>query len=217
MQSALSELDDDIREISESLNGKTQRLKELRAKPLEALVEQHIERTAHDVDVMSDTASMASRFSTFTATVSNATSQMTGSTARRISKNKRKEERKRVRGKKGSIYEESYLVDSISKLVDRVRAAQAHVREMSLALLHFGLAPQAHKLQLLFASLVALVLENGDWVFDEQRVQMQLGQNGIPEPVSAEPDESGLAPQPKHPKPKMPGRSEWCISSLLFD
>ncbi|KAJ2511635.1 putative elongator complex protein 1 [Coemansia sp. RSA 2049] len=217
MQSALSELDDDIREISESLNGKAQRLKELRAKSLEALVEQHIERAAHDVDVMSDTASMASRFSTFTATASNATSQMTGSTARRISKNKRKEERKRVRGKKGSIYEESYLVDSISKLVDRVRAAQVHVREMSLALLHFGLASQAHKLQLLFGSLVALVLENGDWVFDEQRVQMQLGENGIPEPVSAESDESGLALQPKHLKPKMPGCSEWCISSLLFD
>ncbi|KAJ2403251.1 putative elongator complex protein 1 [Coemansia sp. RSA 2559] len=217
MQSAYSEVGDDLDEISESFKAKVERLRELRAKPLEVLVEQHMERAVPDVDVMSDTASMASQFSTFTATVSNASSRMTGSTARRISKSKRKEERKRVRGKKGSIYEESYLVDSISKLIDRVRAAQTQVREMSLALLHFSLVPQAREMQQRFHRLVSHVCKVGDWVFDEQRVQMQLGENGIPEPVPADASENGLAAQPKHPKPRMPGYNEWSIASLLID
>ncbi|KAJ1664171.1 putative elongator complex protein 1 [Coemansia sp. RSA 1813] len=217
MQSAYSEIDEEIDEISESFKAKVERLRELRAKPLEVLIEQNMERAVQDVDVMSDTASMASQFSTFTATVSNASSRMTGSTVRRISKSRRKEERKRVRGKKGSIYEESYLVDSISKLINRVRAAQIQVREMCLALVHFALAPQACELQKKFYGLVSQVRESGDWVFDEQRVQMQMGENGIPEPVPAETNEHGLASEPKHPKPKLPGFDDWYVSSLLLE
>ncbi|KAJ2551121.1 putative elongator complex protein 1 [Coemansia sp. RSA 1933] len=217
LQSAYTEIDEDISEISELFKAKVERLRELRAKPLEILLEQHMERVfQHDVDIMSDTASMASEFSTFTATASNASSQMTGSTVRRISKSKRKEERKRVRGKKGSIYEESYLVESISKLVDRVRAAQTQVHEMNLALVHFSLEQQARKMQKNYSALVSQVRESVDWVFDQQRVQMQFGANGAIEMVPAAPNERGLMQHLKHPKPKMPVDKDWCISSLLY-
>ena len=39
---------------------------------------------------------------------------------RKTSKNKRREERKRARGKKGTVYEEEYLVNSIARLVERL-------------------------------------------------------------------------------------------------
>jgi elongator complex protein 1 len=52
------------------------------------------------------------------------TNRSTGTLAtnatRKTSKNKRREERKRARGKKGTIYEEEYLVNSIARLIERL-------------------------------------------------------------------------------------------------
>ncbi|KAL9604999.1 MAG: hypothetical protein Q9219_000187 [cf. Caloplaca sp. 3 TL-2023] len=48
-------------------------------------------------------------------------------TSRRSSKNRRKEERKRARGKKGSVYEEEYLVNSVRRLVERVNSVRFEV------------------------------------------------------------------------------------------
>ncbi|KAK9365136.1 IKI3 family-domain-containing protein [Lipomyces kononenkoae] len=59
----------------------------------------------------------------------------TGSTAhtgatRRTAKNKRREERKRARGKKGSIYEEEYLVNSIRRLIERINETRGDARRL---------------------------------------------------------------------------------------
>ncbi|KAJ1958693.1 putative elongator complex protein 1 [Linderina pennispora] len=221
IQTAYTSLLEDIEEIREAFDTKLARLTEVRAKPLEVLVNKYMnaalggenDGSLDNIDVMSDTTSMASRFSTFTATVTNATSRVTGSTARRISKNRRKAERKKVRGKKGSVYEEAYLVDSLAKLIDRVRVHMQGVREMNLALIRFSKQTLACELQDAFALLVGRVLENADWIFDEQRVQMQLGENGIPEPVPMEINEFGLQSQPKHPKPALPTMA-WRIRAL---
>lgn len=48
-------------------------------------------------------------------------------TSRRSSKNRRREERKRARGKKGSVYEEEYLVSSVRRLVERVNGVGEEV------------------------------------------------------------------------------------------
>ncbi|CAO1600903.1 Putative elongator complex protein 1 [Xanthoria calcicola] len=48
-------------------------------------------------------------------------------TSRRSSKNRRREERKRARGKKGSVYEEEYLVNSVRRLVERVNSVGEEV------------------------------------------------------------------------------------------
>ncbi|KAI7821425.1 IKI3 family-domain-containing protein [Kickxella alabastrina] len=220
---ACETLGDDLDEIREALASKCARLREVRSTPLEMIVDQILAMANNDgscsgplpdnIDVMSDTTSMASRFSSFTATETNASSRMTGSTARRISKNRKKEEKRKVRGKKGSIYEESYLVDSISKLVDRVRVHQTAVREIIWALVHFGQLTVASQMQSSFAELVDHVLAEAAYVFDEQRVQMRLGENGLPEPVPMEVNEFGMTSQPKHPKPILPSYS-WKIDSL---
>ncbi|KAJ1912645.1 putative elongator complex protein 1, partial [Coemansia sp. S17] len=214
-QAALLE---DIREISSMFNAKLERLREVRATPLEVLAATGQPGEADDsldnIDVMSDTTSMASQFSTFSATITNASSRMTGSTARRLSKkNRRKEERRKVRGKKGSIYEEAYLVDSLAKLIDRVRVHQSAVRDMNWALIKFSWLKAAAELQSLFAGLVETVLECEKFVFDEQRMQMRLDANGIPEPVPLEVNDQGLASQPKLPKPVLPTFA-WKIDAI---
>ena len=48
-------------------------------------------------------------------------------TTRRASKNKRREERKRARGKKGSVYEEEYLVNSLGRLIERLNGVNEDV------------------------------------------------------------------------------------------
>ncbi|KAJ2781720.1 putative elongator complex protein 1 [Coemansia interrupta] len=221
---AYEALNEDIDEIRDALTSKCGRLREVRSKPLEMIIEHHAALASglgdgtdgplpDNIDVMSDTTSLASKFSTFTGTVTNASSRMTGSTARRISKNKRKEERRKVRGKKGSIYEESYLIDSISKLVDRVRVNQAAVREINLALVRFGKLEMAAALQSSFEAVVQQILSQAEFVFDQQRVQMRLGESGVPEPVPLENNDFGMPSQPKHPKPALPS-FEWKIDAI---
>lgn len=204
---------EDIDEISEAFTSKLSRLKEVRSKPLEILVDENTMAGSDNIDVMSDTASMASQFTTFTGTVTNATSRMTGSTARRISKNKKKEQKRKARGKKGSIYEESYLVDSLSKLIDRVRVHQTAVRDMNWALIRFGKLSVANGLQSKFEVLVRQVLDNANPIFDEQRVQMRMGENGVPEPVPPEVNQFGVSSEPNHPKPVLPSL-KWKVDAL---
>jgi elongator complex protein 1 len=51
-------------------------------------------------------------------------------TTRKTSKNRRREERKRARGKKGSVYEEEYLVNSIGRLIERVNSTGEEVTRL---------------------------------------------------------------------------------------
>src|SRR5438067_1556077 len=46
------------------------------------------------------------------------------SATRRTSKNKRREDRKRARGKKGSVYEEEYLLASMRRLIERIETTR---------------------------------------------------------------------------------------------
>lgn len=64
-------------------------------------------------------------------------------TTRRTSKNRRREERKRARGKKGSVYEEEYLVNSIGRLIERVNSASEEVKRLVEGLMRRGMRERA--------------------------------------------------------------------------
>lgn len=65
--------------------------------------------------------------------------------SRKTSKTKRREERKRARGKKGSVYEEEYLVASVGRLIDRVNGVHDEVKRLVSGLLRRGMRDQAAK------------------------------------------------------------------------
>ncbi|KAF2399320.1 IkappaB kinase complex, IKAP component [Trichodelitschia bisporula] len=76
----------------------------------------------------------------------------TGGTAgtgvsRRTSKNRRREERKRARGKKGSVYEEEYLIKSIGRLVERVNAVNGEVGRLVEGLVRRGMRERAQAVE----------------------------------------------------------------------
>jgi elongator complex protein 1 len=59
--------------------------------------------------------------------------------SRKTSKTRRREERKRARGKKGSVYEEEYLVASVRRLVEKVNGLHDEVRRLVEGLLRRGM------------------------------------------------------------------------------
>ncbi|KAM3530399.1 hypothetical protein MY4038_004933 [Beauveria bassiana] len=69
--------------------------------------------------------------------------------SRATSKNRRREEKKRARGRKGTVYEEEYLVSSTRRLVERVGAAQAEVERLVFALVRRGMAERARNAETL--------------------------------------------------------------------
>jgi elongator complex protein 1 len=58
---------------------------------------------------------------------------------RRTSKTRRREERKRAVGKKGTVYEEEYLVNSVRRLIERVNSTFDEVQALVEALLRRGM------------------------------------------------------------------------------
>lgn len=77
--------------------------------------------------------------------------------SRRSSKNRRREERKRARGKKGSVYEEEYLVASVGRLVERLNASAIdEVQRVVGGLLRRGMRERAAALQGLAEDVLGL-------------------------------------------------------------
>lgn len=68
-------------------------------------------------------------------------------TTRRTSKHKRREERKRARGKKGTIYEEEYLVNSISRLIERMNSINDDVIRLIEGLIKRRMREQARAVE----------------------------------------------------------------------
>ena len=79
----------------------------------------------------------------------------TGAT-RRTSKNRRREERKRARGKKGSVYEEEYLVNSVARLVERVNLVNEEVERLVVGLMRQGMRERAAAVESAMVEVVGL-------------------------------------------------------------
>ncbi|KAI0181344.1 IkappaB kinase complex, IKAP component [Hypoxylon sp. FL1284] len=74
--------------------------------------------------------------------------------SRATSKNRKREEKKRARGRKGTVYEEEYLVNSVRRLVDRVEAARPDAQRLVAALARRAMHERARALEALAADVV---------------------------------------------------------------
>ncbi|PWN23511.1 IKI3-domain-containing protein [Microstroma glucosiphilum] len=120
---------EDIEEMSEQLSKQMVRLKELREKKEEqpsAFYGEGDGAGLDNIDVQSDTSTQITQFTRYTkapthaGTMSSlsATSKGGSSSTRKGEKKiKKREEKKKAVGKKGSVYEEDYLYESLGKLL----------------------------------------------------------------------------------------------------
>ena len=91
-------------------------------------------------DASTTGGSLFTRYTNRTGTVgTNAT--------RKTSKNRRKEERKKARGKQGSIYEEEYLVNSVGRLIERINLVNEEVERLVVGLMRRGMRERARAVE----------------------------------------------------------------------
>lgn len=92
---------------------------------------------------------------------------LTGAT-RRTSKNRRREERKRARGKKGTVYEEEYLVNSIERLIQRVENVVPDAQQLVEGMVRRGMMERAGAVQSGVADLTGRLREVVEEVFRDE-------------------------------------------------
>ena len=144
---AMTTITELLAECKAQLNAQVPRLGELRIKKSEepmAFFDGDVNEGADIPDNVSLAATDASTTggSLFTR-YTNRTGTVGTNATRKTSKNKRREERKRARGKKGSVYEEEYLVNSIGRLIDRINAVSDDVGRLVVGLMRRGMRERA--------------------------------------------------------------------------
>ena len=169
-QGTITEL---LAECKNQLNAQVPRIRELRQKksvdPMGYFgAEAHGESDIPDDVSLAPTDASTTGGSLFTRYTNNTGTIATDAT-RRTAKNKRREERKRAMGKKGSIYEEQYLVNSVSRIVRRVNDTNEDARNLVLCLTRRAMRERAKVVEAAMVAVTELcgqsvreVFESGD-------------------------------------------------------
>ncbi|KAI5303627.1 diphosphomevalonate decarboxylase [Ascosphaera pollenicola] len=190
---AMGSMIDLLADCKSQLNKQIPRIHELRAlrsaDPLGFYGGDSAMAGADGIDIP-DNVSLAPTDAT-TATGKSMFTRYTGGTmsSRKTSKTRRREERKRARGKKGTVYEEEYLVNSVRRLIERVNSAIGEADSLLQALLRRRMRERAALVQKHMDELVIMCQECIGDVFEvEKTLQPEDGTEPTPgaRPAGAE-------------------------------
>ncbi|KAE9377847.1 elongator complex protein-like protein 1 [Stipitochalara longipes BDJ] len=155
-----------LAECKAQLLAQVPRIRELRAKALADPLAFYEGERGGDGELPDDVSVAASShlstnrslFTRYTGKGSQGQSLGTAGTgvSRATSKNRRREERKRARGKKGSVYEEEYLVASVGRLIDRVESVRGEVGRLVVGLVRRGMWERARAVEGSLAEVVGM-------------------------------------------------------------
>ncbi|KAF3765858.1 IkappaB kinase complex, IKAP component [Cryphonectria parasitica EP155] len=158
---ALSSSTEFLADCKAQLRAQVPRIAELRRKAIEdPLAFYEGERPSALADLPDDVSVASSRVSTsaslFTRYTGKAGSVGTvgSNVSRATSKNRKREEKKRARGRKGTVYEAEYLVNSVRRLVERVEASKGEVERLVFGLMRRGMAERARAIEALMDEIV---------------------------------------------------------------
>lgn len=144
------------------MTSQLRRLRELREKksqdPYSFYENPEAVETADNVSVAaSETSTAPSFFTRYTGKTSG--TAKTGA-SRKTAKNKKREERKRAKGRKGTIYEEEYLIKSVGRMVERLEQTQGDAVRLLEGLLRRKKKEQAYSLQKSWVELIQYISDN---------------------------------------------------------
>ncbi|KAF4621520.1 hypothetical protein G7Y89_g14553 [Cudoniella acicularis] len=155
-----------LAECKAQLLAQVPRIRELRAKALADPLAFYEGERGGDGELPDDVSVAASSrlstnrslFTRYTGKGSQGQSVGTAGTgvSRATSKNRKREERKRARGKKGSVYEEEYLVNSVGRLIDRIQSVRGEVRRLVEGLVRRGMWERARAIDGALAEVVGM-------------------------------------------------------------
>jgi elongator complex protein 1 len=136
----------------------------------------------NEIDAPDDISVMASEATTSASLFTRYTPQSVGSRGTRSSsKSRRREERKRARGKKGTIYEEEYLVNSIVRWIQRVNEIRGEVERLIVALMSIDKRTEAAEIHKNFGRLIEEIRSCAPEVFSEPVHTIQVTRDGVEE------------------------------------
>lgn len=142
-----------LAEMKSQLLAQIPRLRELRIKKLEdpmAFLDGGVDAGGADIpdNISLAPSAMSTSAGTFmTRYTNNSTGTLATNATRKTSKNRRREERKRARGKKGTVYEEEYLVNSVERLVERWNSVVKDGESLVEGLMRRGMRERAGAVQ----------------------------------------------------------------------
>lgn len=185
---ALSSTTEFLADCKAQLKAQVPRLAELRRKAIEdPLAFYEGERPGALADLPDDVSIAASsRVSTSASLFTRYTGKqgsvgtLGSNVSRATSKNRRREEKKRARGRKGTVYEAEYLVNSVRRLVERVEGSKGEAERLVFGLMRRGMAERARAVEALMDEVVgacrAAVVEVFGEPEDQQQQQQQAQQ-----------------------------------------
>lgn len=145
------------------VNSQLKRLRELRQKKEEDPYAFY-GMTNDDLDTPDNVSIAASETSTTPSFFTRYTGKTSGTAktgvSRRTTKNKKREERKKAKGRKGTIYEEEYLIRSVGRLVERMHQTQADAISLIEGLIRRHMMLQAYQIQNNWVELIKFINEN---------------------------------------------------------
>lgn len=145
------------------VNSQLNRLRELRQKKEEdpyafyGMANDDLDTPDNVSIAASETSTTPSFFTRYTGKTSG--TAKTGA-SRRTTKNKKREERKKAKGRKGTIYEEEYLIRSVGRLVERMHQTQSDAVCLIEGLIRRHMMFQAYQIQNNWVELIAFIKEN---------------------------------------------------------
>ncbi|OAQ71074.1 IKI3 family protein [Pochonia chlamydosporia 170] len=186
---ALSSTTDFLADCKGQLLAQVPRIAELRRKAIEDPLSFYEGERPGGVDIPDDVSiaassrvsTSASLFTRYTGKAGSVGTVGTG-VSRATSKNRKREEKKRARGRKGTVYEEEYLVNSVRRLIERVSGTKSEVERLVFALVRRGMAERARAAEALMNDVVEACHRAIEDVFavsavnDEQQQQQQQQQ-----------------------------------------
>lgn len=152
-----------VADCKSQANSQLRRLRELRQKKEEdpyafyGIPNDDLDTPDNVSVAASETSTTPSFFTKYTGKTSG--TAKTGA-SRRTAKNRKREERKRAKGRKGTIYEEEYLIKSVGRLVERLDQTQSDASNLIEGLLRRQMIPQAYHIQSNWVELTEFLKEH---------------------------------------------------------
>lgn len=158
---ALSGTTEFLADCKAQLKAQVPRIIELRRKAVEdplGFYEGDVRGGGGDIpdDISVATSRVSTSASLFTRYTGKAGSVGTvgSNVSRATSKNRKREEKKRARGRKGTVYEEEYLVNSVRRLIERVEGTREEIERLVFGLVRRGMAERARAVEALVSEVV---------------------------------------------------------------
>ncbi|KAK6463649.1 RNA polymerase II Elongator subunit [Scheffersomyces coipomensis] len=170
-----------LADCKSQINSQLRRLRELRTKKAEDPYSFY--GAADDLDTPDNVSVAASETSTTPSFFTRYTGKTSGTAktgaSRRTAKNRKREERKKAKGRKGTIYEEEYLIRSVGRLLERLEQTEADATRLIEGLIRRHMKEKAYLIQNNWIDLLEFINENIEEIHDmSERDRERIDDNG---------------------------------------